>query len=89
MYRGGMTIADIASERGVTATTVENHLIRYIPTGEVMLSDFVLDDRIAPIRAAILQCSDSEALSPIKQLLGEAVTYTEIRAVMAAMVRQT
>ena len=85
MYRAGRPVAEIAKERGVTATTIENHLIRFIPSGEVRLDVFVSDDRVEPIRAAILKCGDSTALSPIKEILGDDYSYSEIKAVLASM----
>ncbi len=85
MCRGGKTTTEIAKERGVTVTTVENHLIRFIPTGEVSLNEFVSAERVPTIRAAILKCSDTNALSPIKEILGDDFSYSEIRAVIASM----
>ncbi len=85
MYLAGRDISDIARERGVTVTTIENHLMRYIPTGQVSLSDFVAPERVAVIRDAIFKCADTDALSPIKEILGEEYTYTEIRAVLASL----
>jgi ATP-dependent DNA helicase RecQ len=85
MYLAGRQIADIARERGVTVRTIENHLMRFIPTGQVPMSDFVAAERINVIRDAILKCSDTDALSPIKEILGDDYGYTEIRAVLASM----
>ena len=85
MYRDGTPIAQIAKERGLALTTVENHLIRFIPTGEVLLDDFVAAERVPTIHEAIFKCSDSNALSPIKEILGDNFSYCEIRAVLAAI----
>lgn len=85
MYRSGRSVADIARERGLTVSTVEGHLARYISTGEVRLGDFVTPERAAAIREAIVKCGDTRAISPIKQLLGDEYSYGEIRAVLAAM----
>ncbi|MFN6963917.1 MAG: DNA helicase RecQ [Pyrinomonadaceae bacterium] len=85
MYRNGMSIADIAAARGLTRTTIENHLIRFIPSGEVPLDTFVSPDRYETIRDAIVRSGSTEALSPIKQLLGDDYSYTEIRAVLETL----
>jgi len=85
MYRAGRPIADVARERGMSVTTVENHLIRFISTGEVSLSEFVAAERVAVIREAILKCSGTNALSPIKEILGDEYSYSEIRAVLASI----
>lgn len=85
MFRDGRSIPEIARERGLAITTIENHLIKFIPTGEVPLDLFIRPDQIDAVRTAILKHSDSNTLSPIKQHLGPAYTYTQIRAVMATM----
>jgi ATP-dependent DNA helicase RecQ len=83
MFRSGLNVYDIARERGVTLSTVENHLARFIPTGEIALTDLVPEDKIEPIRDAIIKFQGVGALSPIKEYLGEFYTYGEIRAVLA------
>ncbi len=85
MFRDGKPIAEIARERGLATSTIENHLARFIATGEVSLDQFVSLDKVEPIREAITKFADSNALSPIKEFLGEDFSYGEIRAVMAAV----
>lgn len=85
MFRSGDTIDAIAEKRALGRTTIENHLVRYIPTGEIALEEIVPPAKLSAIKQAILGCSGSEALSPIKQKLGDDFTYGEIRAVMSAM----
>lgn len=85
LFRDGLSIPEIARERSLSVTTIENHLARFIPTGEVRLDQFVAIEKVEPIREAIEKFSDSNALSPIKEYLGEDYSYGEIRAVMAAV----
>ena len=85
MFRSGHTIDAIAAKRVLGRTTIENHLTHFIPTGEVALEELVSPEKFAPIRQAILASPDSQALSTIKEKLGDAFTYGEIRAVMTAM----
>jgi len=85
MFRDGKTIPEIARERGFGISTIENHLTRFVATGEVRLDEFVTLDKVEPIRAAIEKFADSTALAPIKEHLGENYSYGEIRAVMAAV----
>ena len=83
MFRDGKPIPEIARERGLAVSTIENHLARFISTGEVSLEQFVSLDKVEPIRQAIRKFNDGGALSPIKEFLGDEYTYGEIRAVMA------
>lgn len=85
MFRAGRSIADIAQERGIQPSTVENHLTRFIATGEVQLDEFVPLHKVETIREAVLKFNDSGALSPIKEFLGDDYSYGEIRAVIASM----
>ncbi len=83
MFRSGMSILEIAAERGFGVSTIETHLTKFIATGEVSLDDLVSPERVPAIRKAIVDCSDSQALSPIKEKLGDDYSYSEIRAVIA------
>ena len=85
MFRDGRSIADIARERGIQPSTVENHLARFVATGEVQLHELVPLHKVEPIREAVLKFNDGGALSPIKQFLGDDYTYGEIQAVIASM----
>lgn len=85
MFRDGMTIDAIARKRGIGMSTVEGHLARFIASGELSLQQLVPIEKIEVIRDAISKFSESKALSPIKEYLGEGYSYGEIRAVMAAI----
>jgi len=85
MFRAGKSIAQIASERGLSNTTIENHLARFIPDGKVSLDELVAEEKVELIREAIVKFADDTALSPIKEFLGDDYTYGEIRAVIASM----
>lgn len=85
MYQSSKTVAEIAKARDLTRNTIENHLARFVPTGEINLEDLVPKQKIEPIREAILQFQENGALSPIKEFLGDDFSYGEIKAVLAAM----
>jgi len=85
MLQSGLAITEIAKERELGISTIENHLCRYIATGELSLEILVPYHKIEPIVQAVLKFKDSNALSPVKEYLGEDFSYGEIRAVMASM----
>ncbi|HEX8397468.1 MAG TPA: DNA helicase RecQ [Pyrinomonadaceae bacterium] len=85
MFRGGIPIDKIAALRGMSKSTVEMHLLRFIPTGEIRLEQIVSAGKIAQIKNALLRFNESGALSPVKEFLGDDYSYGEIRAVLAAM----
>ncbi|MEO8573112.1 MAG: DNA helicase RecQ [Pyrinomonadaceae bacterium] len=85
LFRDGRSIDEIAQERGIQPSTVENHLARFITIGEIQLHELVPLDKVETIRSAVLKFNDGGALSPIKEFLGDDYTYGEIRAVIAAI----
>jgi len=87
LFDDGKSVSEIAAERGITKNTVEGHLARFVASGELSLHQLVPLDKVGPIREAIERFADSNALSPIKEYLGEEYSYGEIRAVLAAFGR--
>ena len=85
MFRSGLSIPEIAESRGMAVSTIETHLVKFIPSGEVMLDDLVHADKIEAIRNAIVRLNTGFAVAPVKEFLGEDYSYGEIRAVMATM----
>ena len=85
LFQAGKLVTEIAKERGLTQNTIENHLVRFIPSGEVKIEDLVAEEKIEAIRDAIYEINPEKGLSPIKEKLGEDFTYNEIRAVAASV----
>lgn len=83
LFKAGKTIGEIAKLRELTRNTIENHLAKFITTGEIKLEEIVPKHKIEPIRQAILELSETNALSPIKEFLGDNYSYGEIKAVLA------
>jgi ATP-dependent DNA helicase RecQ len=84
LYKEGKPVAEIATERGLSPTTIEGHLSRFVQTGELDVQEFVNEAKIPAIRNAV-ESYGSEMLSPLKEILGDAYTYGEIKAVIAWM----
>jgi ATP-dependent DNA helicase RecQ len=88
MFKAGKSVADIASARGLAVSTIENHLSRFIPTGQVTLEELVPSYKIESIRKAIIDLNAETAIGPVKELLGEDYSYGEIRAVATDFLRK-
>lgn len=84
MFRTGKNIAQIAEERRLSPNTIETHLVRFIPTGEIELSELVAPAKIETIQNVLLEFADAQGISSIKEHLGEDFSYGEIRAVLAS-----
>jgi hypothetical protein len=87
MYKEGKSIAEIAAERGITAGTVEGHLTRFIPTGEVDISAFVTEEQYGRIVEELQkqEGAQMQGTSLVKAALGETYTYGMIRAVQVQL----
>ena len=72
--------------RALQRATVESHLSVFITSGELKIGDLVSAKKIALIWP-VAEEKGTLALSPIKSVLGDAVSYSEIRFVLAEMAR--
>jgi ATP-dependent DNA helicase RecQ len=84
LYKEGKSVNEIAQERGLSPTTVEGHLSRFIQAGELDVYEFVNEAKIPAIKYAV-ENHGSAMLAPLKEALGDAYTYGEIKAVIAWM----
>jgi ATP-dependent DNA helicase RecQ len=84
LYKSGKTIAEIATERNLAASTIEGHLSYYIYTGAIDVLEMVSEEKKLLIKDAI-ESYGAEKLGPLKEILGEGYSYGEIRAVIAWM----
>lgn len=83
LYRQGLSIEEVASERGLVVGTVISHLITQLELGEELdLTSLVAPEHYQTIASAMLEVGD-EKLKPIKDLLGDDYSYDEIRLVRA------
>lgn len=87
LYRQGLSMEEIAKQRGFTVSTVQAHLIPYIASGEIMIDDLVSKKKQALILKALEQFNYEEGLNPIKSKLPEDISFNEIRYVMAHRLR--
>jgi DNA-binding NarL/FixJ family response regulator len=77
-YQKGLSVIEIAKQRGITTGTVENHLADFISTGQVNVFDFLSQRDLDEIQQAITLL-DTTNLTPIKQKLGQALSYTQLK----------
>jgi ATP-dependent DNA helicase RecQ len=82
LFRSGYSIEEIAQIRGFAVSTIENHLTFYVTSGLLDVNHIVSPEKIAAIQKA-LENSDGLLLSPVKNVLGDSISYSEIRMVMA------
>ncbi len=79
LFEQGKSIAEIAAERNLAQSTVEGHLIHFIPTGEVAIHAFVIEEKLKKI-IEIIDAEPGVSSSIYKDRLGKDFSFVEIRA---------
>lgn len=83
LFKEGRNIAEIATLRGLSPSTIESHLASFIKTGEVDIKEIVDENKIAVILQAVEALNlQTPATTPVKAKLGDEFSYAEIRAVL-------
>lgn len=85
LYRQGMSIGEIAKQRSLTASTIENHLASFVASGEVDINSLVSLSHQKIIAGVIRSFRKAYTLTEVKNLLPDDYTYGEIRIVQAWM----
>ncbi|NTW25120.1 MAG: RecQ family ATP-dependent DNA helicase, partial [Lentimicrobium sp.] len=83
LFKKGKTIKQIAEERQFTVQTIYNHLVGFIPSGDILLSELMDESKVPAIREAI-RLHGTVSLRTLLDALGEGYAYHEIRAVIEA-----
>ncbi len=87
MYKAGISIAEIASMRSLAPTTIENHLCSFIQSGEMEVTELVDQQKIPAIQD-VVESYGADRLAPLKEVLGDEYSYTEIKAVVSWMKKE-
>lgn len=82
MFKQGKSILEIAAERKLAIGTIEGHLAEYVLNGELNISELIDAERLSIIISAF-EKHGILLLNPIKEELGHAFTYGELKLVQA------
>ncbi len=82
LYNQGLKPDEIAKNRSLAIGTIIGHLARFIPTGEVSLSELVPPAHQEAILKVIQTIGKGETKTAIKSLCPPEVTYQEIELVL-------
>jgi ATP-dependent DNA helicase RecQ len=89
LHQQGWSPARIAQERGLSETTIYGHLAELIAGGRVPLDAVVSTEVQAQVVAALQRCGPNPALSAVKALLTDTISYNQIRCVVAGHTGRT
>jgi len=78
----GKTIEEIAIERNLAGSTIENHLVSFIRTGEISVDVLVSEEKLKILLPLVENLPEICSLSEIKQQLSDDFSYGDIRAAL-------
>ena len=81
LYKQGMTLEQIAAERGLVKDTVAGHLASYVKEGKIGLRALISSAHEKKIRDFMKAHPELELFSEIKEALGAGIEYYEIKLV--------
>ncbi len=81
MFKSGLRVDAIAEQRSLAFSTIEGHIALLIKSGDVAIQDCMEEAKISIILNAIRE-NKEPSMQPVKQKLGDSVSYGEIRAVI-------
>jgi hypothetical protein len=82
LFREGRTVIEIANERNLTVQTIEGHLAYYVQNGLIKINDLVSREKIVLIEPAANDFNGGP-IAALKEKFGSAVTWGELRLVLA------
>ena len=82
LYKEGRSVNEIASIRNFAPQTIEGHLAYYVRKGEIKIDELVSREKQLLIEPAIKNFAGG-SITPIKEQLGNEISFGEIRLVMA------
>lgn len=85
LYQQGMTVDQIAVERGFTKGTIIGHLSSYVKEGKVGLRALISSAHEKKIREFMEAHPEMEHFSEIKEALGTGIDYYEIKLIRDLM----
>jgi uncharacterized protein YpbB/GTPase SAR1 family protein len=80
LFKNGLNIVEIATQRGLAKTTIEGHLSEFILTGEIAITELLPEKRYLALKK-IMEHTDFNGLSDLKNKVGDSYSYGEIRMV--------
>jgi hypothetical protein len=87
LLREGLPLADVATKRGLSLSTIEGHVARGITEGLIELDEHVPSEVRDRIAEAMREQPDKN-LNELRAILGEAVSYGQLKMVQAWLKRE-
>jgi len=80
LFKSGKSMSEIAKERNLAIGTIEGHLIKYLITGEVKITDLMSEEKYTELKS-LMESLSYEGFSDLKSKIDEKFSFNEIRMV--------
>jgi len=84
LFKQGLSINEIAKERKLTQSTIESHLAKYIPSGDIDILELIPLKRYQKLVKEIESIEFSN-LKELKTALDDSYSYMEIKMVLSSL----
>ncbi len=84
LFKGGMSVFQIAKERNFTVGTIEGYLSTFLETGEIKITDLMPEAKYKELKN-ILETVPYEGFSDLKSKIDEKFSYGDLRMVFNAL----
>lgn len=84
LFKSGMSVLEIAKERGLTAGTIEGHLCTFLETGEIKITDLMPEEKFMELKK-IMETVPFEGFGDLKNKIDEKFSYNDLRMVSHAI----
>ncbi len=84
LWRTGLTVEEIAQERGLVVATIQGHLVKYVETGDIAIEKLITNEKINTIEELFNECGPI-SLGEAREILGETFSYWELKYVKESM----
>ncbi|WP_313115164.1 helix-turn-helix domain-containing protein [Aequorivita sediminis] len=84
LFKSGMSIAEIAKERGFTVGTIERHLSAFLLTGKINITELMSKNKYLELKR-IMETEDYKGFGDLKSKIDDKFTYGDLRMVANAL----
>lgn len=84
LWQQGLSVLEIAGQRKLQPSTIESHLATYVVKGEIPITALVPPALLEKCEAVITEL-EAQTVGPVKEVLGDELSYNQIRMVLDRM----
>lgn len=84
LFREGMSVSEIAKERGLTAGTIEGHLTSFLALGKIKITELMPEKKYLELKN-IMETVPHEGFSDLKAKIDDKFSYSDLRMVLNAL----